>query len=614
MASDAVIQNAWRRWRLTVAVWISAVVASGSGTAFEETLIPPENSLSAKRVQNIERIAEDFYARYGAQASDRRTRMRILRSFLLEDPCPVPPSGTIITSAQCEAAAAKLTDSLVLEKHPPLDPEELRAESLARYPTYEYGQKISVTYLASPVRKVTVSGTYRGKKNGRLVVGSHRISERDFNLLPENKAELLKFDPGESQRLRDEYIAQRKQEYTTVKQAYYNTVSATSLDTERKRGIRLNQQNGYVYFGTTWQPVVQVVDAIATQAKQRLLKAQAERQAVQAAEQQEKTIEKAEAATSTRAGFPASEAVAAEQKQSTAAGVATEPSAPEEAPASGSDALAEVVPATTEENSGIGVTEAAAEPEKEAVPARKTAEPAPRPTLREAEPDTSPMVKILAIALALGLAGAIGAYLVLAKKKNRPPVLSSFHDGTSEAGQEYWPIMDEAIPNTPHVAFRFPDREQALQALEQLSFVSLDQSTNTLTCSGETHIGLVPDQTGVIGFVAGQHLDYASWREAKTKLAAPQAEEVAVSVAPIFALGLPHDDDLGEGIEFVDKYDGADNDFGRYWKYRAESKKAAMQFLKDVTIGARGISVVVTSPQGVFTKTQQGVTSTKKQA
>ena len=228
-----------------------------------------EISRSEQRVARLRTLINGYFEQNGRSISDLRVTHETLRTFGQEDSCPNLPMTAVVTDEDYRRTAERMTGELVKEKYPDPDPDRLAAEATAKYPICEEGEKITVTYQASPAMSRTHSGPYRGTKGEAIVVGPKRILLRDIVAAAGDENAVLRFDTETSTQLRAEYTAAKLTRHKAAKQAFERSVRAFALKEARRRAIGDNETNGYILYTGEWRSLRDTVKLLIREERER---------------------------------------------------------------------------------------------------------------------------------------------------------------------------------------------------------------------------------------------------------------------------------------------------------------------------------------------------------
>jgi uncharacterized membrane protein len=513
-------------------------------------------------------------------------------------------------------------ERLTNEKYPPQDQAQLEADAAEKFPYYEIGQKVTITYMVSPIRKTTVTGIYQGKKVNVLLFDNRRIIQwKDFIILPENKSEIPKYFPEESQALRKEYLDKIKLSYTQERAAFQEKSHTELLAREYSQAIVQNEQAGYIFHQGKWLNLKTVATSLVGQEHKRL------------EDVAEKARQKAAAELAAAEKRRAAEQAEAEKRRQAEAKQAAEL-----AEAKRKQAEAEAAKAAAAEAERQKAAELAEAERVKAEALQKQQAQTKKVAAKKAADAPSKGSNSLLLLLG-GLVGLIilggGAAVVILLLKNRSP--GKFYDGTEKPGKGFWPIPEKDKASTPHISVKFPSQKEAFTALNQLSYIGFVPGQSKLRCQYPIHFGLValppnaappepeapsgendgedsaeivqePAPGGVLAFIAGKSFSYAMRREAQTILPdTPGASDCLLGQSPQFNVTLPKTDPENDKLKLIEDVDGTPPDYGHYWIYEATDMGTALLALKTCEVGEDGLQITIKTPDGDCTKTIKGL-------
>ena len=567
------------------------------------------------------------------------------------------PKAPLITEVESLRDYGAKFKAVLDEKCPVFSDAQLEALAAVKYPLYKRGDIVTVYYV-----KGNQIDSWKGRisaiEENRVVMGSRRIAFRDMEPVKGNDVELLKFIPEENRRVRNEYKAQiRKKmedERNDFKMNKHKEVEESILEADRKR----NEENGYTLVDKNWmtpselsmalietamesieekryaalnekmaprrQVVNSQVQAISLrfahdlpgrmenpmQLKQKEEEERQRREAVARAEQQQRE-NAARAAEAERQRLAAEKAKKeAEEKR------LAEEKARKEAE---KKRLAEEKAKKEEEEARLAeearqAEEARKKAAAEAEEARLAAErAAAEESFLQKEVAGIPMPIIMVIA-GLIIIGCIVMTIVLYRKhKQEEDSFAKFFEGKGKLQKDFWSQAEADPDHFKYVAYMFPDLESATKALARLSYMRSDSGGN-LRCSRQLNYGVYPHLNGAVCFVGGVKFSYALWREASAVLPElPGAQYFKVSTEPIVQLDIPDLSKLSEDKHIhieslgVEDVEGENGEFNRLYKYRADTKEQAMDFLENFNIQEAGIVVHIETPEGILGKDENGV-------
>ena len=567
--------------------------------------------LSERRVRLLRGFVEDYLGEHGLESSTFRIMKGVLEDLAKIDPCPTLPSSAVIEDRHCRRAALDMTQTLVAENFPPLDIARVEGEAVEKFPIHEKGDAVTVWYRASPVRTMKVQGVYRGRTANSVQIGRHVILLDDMaNEYKKNPEELLKFDREKSAALRDEYVTHKREQYDAAKEEFEKNVRDLSLKEQRKRATAANEESGYIFWDGKWRKVRDVVTALIGEVRERISR----EQQVAAEKQLVETETRIRYAVASQAVFEEFVAGILYQNPGDLLG-------PRAAPVSDVPVVQQDVAADGGQESS---TPDVGDGDSSGV-AGDSGEPADPPVVSPAEatedqpikrahidvPDSGVPWEILAaVAGVFVLAGGFGIY-IWRNKPSAAPVARKFFEGRGKLQKSFWEMAEADPERFKYVAYRFPTRQTAREALTTLSYIN-ESKGGDLTCLHQILFGFYPHKDKFVVFVGGKDLTYALWREASAVLPEMgQAEYFRVSTAPGVDVEVPNLEQLladeALHVEHVEDRDGEGDDYTKYYVYKAQDKTSAMTFLQRAEIQTDGAHVVVQTPEGTWGKDVNGI-------
>ena len=615
------LRGAKRLARIQTVFTLVLLTGVAAGAEAPEPLKPYEGSASARRVREMRELAGKYFRKHGTNARIYPAVRSVSQRFLQKHPIPQYPVQPPKTSLDALHAARERMRELVDEELPPLKEEEVKARAAEKYPIYEVGDVVTVTYLPNPARKTTVTGVYRGRQGEYLIVGGRRIHLHDFRVLEENQEELIKFDTEKSMQLRDQFIerAYEKQQKAreAVREAHWKEIRRE----EHRKAVDWNERNGYIFLDGDWERLRNVLSVVVRRVRQSLR----EKEAVAAAEETEELppLEITEVpeeqqdqpeATPDVAEDTTGPVAAAEQADDESGG--GEPGQEQETEEDvtpgtpDDDTDEETSPAESEEivegeesadaDAGGDTEPAAQDPGQSAQESSEETETAPAPPSAPAVP------RYLTGAVVLAAVLLIAAVVLLLILHRRPR--ANFYGPDSRPRHPFWPLSDEEREQIPHVACSFPTVDDAYHSLLELSYIHpVPEKRYALNTPVPIHFGFHKQRDRVVAFVGGDALSYPMWREASEHMSrAKHAEPVSRSEAPDLGLQMPALPEADSApVRHERSYDDEEN-FIHYEVYKADSRESALAFLKKVHVKQPGVHVIVESPDGQCGKDFRG--------
>ncbi|NMA39544.1 MAG: hypothetical protein GX937_05140 [Lentisphaerae bacterium] len=598
-----------RRWSTsTLAILVcSTLLFCWSGYGGEKDAA----SLSARRLALADKLAMQFFAEHPLDTATEQALSTLLPIFLEKSPgLPSRPSAAPITGDDLQKAVEREITRLAQTHVPPPDQDALYAQASAKYPIYQPGDKVVVVYRANPRYSTAHEGTYQGRSGAYLKVGARMIRIADMVGLDNNDVELLKFNPEESERLRQEFIAAEMEKHRLAQAEYKKEQRPEVITRLSAQATLANEKAGYTQVQNTWlKPELVMTSAIDT--ARRKTRQQKHERANQVRLGKIAVIEsQAQSLISKNTLAPAIERLDPEEiirsQQEEAQRIA-------EAEAKrAADAEAKRIAA---ENEAKRLQEQAemrrlAEEEARRLAEQRAAEPVVEP-----EPPKVPLHRIILFGMigivVLGIAGIVTAIIV--QKQRAKNTFKKFFEGRGKLQKDFWAMADADPEHFKYVAYMFPDLKDANGALQKLSYIRTAPNGD-LRSTRDILFGAYPHQEGAVCFVGGVNLHYALWREATAVLPElPNAVYFKVSTEPDVQLEIPDIDQLAADKDIhvenlgVQELAGAHGEFTRCYRYRTDTKKAALDFLESFVVNEEGIVIHVETQEGTWGKDENGI-------
>lgn len=582
-----------------------------------------------------------------------KTRQLLAEQFPALGKTPAVP---VITEMDSLRDYDRRFAELLEARHPVLTEAQLERKAAEKYPLYKRGDQVTVYYVRG-----TQIETWKGRivaiDDDRVVVGSRKISFNSMEPVEGNDVELLKYQPDENRQARNRYIAQLKQENNAARQDFrlnqHKNVEKELLAQDARR----NEENGYTRYRQQWltpdafaELVVEAAlasqedarfAALNDRLKDRRALLDNQQQSIDLrltrelpgrletpdsirSQQLEEKRHRDQLARAEQARRQELERLRAEKQAKQQAALAAEEAkkAAAEAARLAKIKAAEEAKAAAEAKAAEEAALAAAE---EAAAAEARAKAAEEKRRREMEEEAAAQAPKTIAGLPLPAVVGGGAAIILIaiivtiilymrqkKAKDNDP-FSKFFEGKGKLQKDFW---DQAAADPEHfkyVAYMFPSIEEANKALAHLSYMKPGPGGD-LRCSRQLNYGVYPHLNGAVCFVGGVKFSYALWREASAVLPElTNAQYFKVSTEPIVQLDIPDLDKLSQDkhvhIESLGTEDvaGDNGEFIRLYKYRADSRQQAEDFLENFNIHEVGILVHVETPDGILGKDENGV-------
>ncbi len=613
-------------------------------------------TLSDIRLATLKRLVQETIREVGISSFSLARRQILDRFKALHPDCPLYPLDRPLGEKEIETNARTAAEKAVSVAFPPPDKANLQKEAAARYPFYKAGDLVEVRYQPSPARQVVVRGVFRGKTPDALVIAGSKILFHDMEILDPDHKILDRFFPNRQKERRRKYIEAKMAEYRAARKKAFDQLYPQALAKAREIARRVNERRGYVFYQGKWRMVPDVVTALIIQAREHLVKtamAAAPRpirpkpipppvkpptlRPKKTSTPPPEDTGTAKTGTAAPPGPPAP-STPTSGKSGTGKPSSTPPPPPQAKhangsgavpPASGKNGAPEPPPSSGPGGKSPGAPEDAGphsppSPSGEAAsgpggsPSPAVAQSpgpspasAPNPGADAADAATTDSGPSIA-----GIAGIAGLVLLLGAAaagilwwRNRPAGI--FYRDRRKAESEFWNQVQANREEFKHVAWQFPDKDAALEALQSLSYIEPGASVGELTCSHPIHFGMYPEDDHWLVFVGGPALSHAMWREAVDFWSRQEnGEQVKVSSPPEKRTRAPDPSELrGDAaqVAFVEEREGAKGDFSSYLIFHGPNKQSAMAFLRRVTVEAPGEFVVVETPEGHWGKDFRGI-------
>ena len=251
----------------TALAWCCAGALLILATALRGAEEEKRKSLSETRVELLRKIIREHIEKEGSAGSMLEIARHVLKEFAKHDSCPAVPTEALVDDKKQKKAALRTAHKLIEAKYPEPSMEELDIGAAEKYPYYEEGDIVEVSYKATPVMTRTAKGVFRGKKGDGVIVGASRILMRDITALHRNRSEILKFDKRHSLWLREEYKKKKLAKHKKDKETFSVTVKKMAWRAQRQRGFRRNEEHGYLRLNGKWYRLHDAVEVLIREAK-----------------------------------------------------------------------------------------------------------------------------------------------------------------------------------------------------------------------------------------------------------------------------------------------------------------------------------------------------------
>ncbi|MEA2013014.1 MAG: hypothetical protein U9O87_08060, partial [Verrucomicrobiota bacterium] len=384
---------------------------------------------------------------------------------------------------------------------------KLKTVAAKKYPIYEIGDKIILRYRTSPERIVTVSGIYRKQTRSNVVVDALSIYKEDIiNVGPSGKKEIQKFDKFAQKKKRSFYILRKRTNYKTSKIKYTEYIRDRIERIEHNKTNEINEKNGFIFNNRKWTTVENYLSSLIKTFKRKVRRGRLA-----------KLKEKA------RLDIP---------KKKDGKDIVESVSAPE------TMLIADIRNSLNSENTvgsdtmlisdakGKGQPEKTAEkkieekPEKK--PKKKSKEkPKKKPEQKTKETPEPDIQEETGGSMGL-IIGIIAGILIIAGGIALKLFVLTGDAGTSyysleEAKAKFWAQRIVNQTESPYAVFSFETKEQAKQAMLDLSFFKLNPINKEMQCKLSIEYGIHVselDETRWIAFIGGVKLEHKDWSEA----------------------------------------------------------------------------------------------------
>lgn len=573
--------------------------------------------ISAQRVRIAQSLLREYFQKNGFGASNENAADDSIEDFSRQCGKLSPrASGDALTEQEVLEASEKTLAKMSRDAVPMPSDKELELEAEKAYPLYRPGDRVVVAYMPNPQYPTAIEGIYQGKLGPFIRVGNARIRIQDMMRIENNQAEIVKFDPEATARLRKEYVARRRAELVERRQQYQEENQLAVRAQQRAVYTERNERAGYTFYLGEWLAPKVFLVRVAEAVRAEVTKVQAtarhrERmQAIRFIEDQSYS-EFLKTYYSPNSDRPNPEDTLLTVEQASNERLEREKKARADEEACKQAALDE---ARQQAATAANLT-AAAEAKRlaaEQAAVQATASPAQG---GEEEPLSmmSPKV-VLAVFLSVVLLALAGWVIYSRRSKaEQKDTFKKFFEGKGKLQKDFWEQAESDPDHFKYVAYMFPSIAEANQSLQKLSYIQVSGSGD-LKCSREILFGVYPHLEGAVAFVGGTKFNYALWREASAVMPEqPGAVYFKVSTEPAVFLDIPDVEKLATESDLhienlgMEEIAGKDGAFIRCYKYRTDTKDAAMAFLAGIEVKEEGISIQVETSEGVIGKDENGI-------
>ena len=234
----------------------------------KDRITSTEYKLSNERIARIKAVVKKYYDRH-ANLESRDVQNEIkkeIQKFVPIRPAKKPDARPLFA----------IRDSLVgkVNEKYGLTPEQIRQnaekEAEVKFPLAKRNEEVKVYYKRG--RSIlSVSGRFYGFGLGGKSVKLNSRNVPMFDMLPESKS---LFDKKFNAEMRKNFIDEKVQNYMKERLQYSETLFAAEYAKIRKN----NEQLGYIYQGSVWEPTEKVFNsALAEMIKKARIRAELER-------------------------------------------------------------------------------------------------------------------------------------------------------------------------------------------------------------------------------------------------------------------------------------------------------------------------------------------------
>ncbi|MBP5301202.1 MAG: hypothetical protein J6Y80_07320 [Victivallales bacterium] len=518
----------------------------------------------------------------------------------------LPP---LVSEDESRLKAAEAVAAAALVEYPDYNSQELQKKAAEIYPMYKEGQFVTVKFRKNAKLSETVRGIYMGIRGGNVIVNSRTIRLGDMEGILGNDGpdgEIVKYDQIANRRLRQEWIDSYISDSVVARKKFEDEHAQEFQDRQLAEDFLANQVNGYTFWDDQWfspdallqefasNAIILKRSAIAREENLRRTRGNSEVASQQAMTSQSYAV--APIGKLPRVdGILAKQAEAERKKQELAAQQAKE-----------AEELAERE--AEEARQAELAAQRAANPE--------TTRPATRTTpTTPAEPEQAS--NRLWLYVAIGVVALVVLALIIWQiffRGEKELNVADFYKSKGEFQENFWNAAEADPDGFKYVAYLFNNVDEAKNALCQLSFVGMGVNGELKSKRGDIILGAYKHQDRAVAVIGGVTLNYARWREASMVWPElPNASYFRQSSEPKVKLVVPSPEELSrqEGLN-VEKLGAEDvrtesGEINRVFRYRCDSREAALRFLALFKVEEEGIVVRVETPEGEFGKDLNGV-------
>jgi hypothetical protein len=598
------------RSTITLAIWLCTFAllfqtAFGAGQ--------DDRSLSARRVALAEQLALAFFAQQPLETTTSQALAALLPAFLEQAPeLPGRISATPLQDDALQEAVEKELNRLAEKHQPTPSRDQLYAQAAAKYPIYRPGDRVVVIYRANPLYTTAYEGIYQGRNGGYLKVGARMIRIADMAGLENSEVELRKFDQQESERLRQEDVAAEMEKHQLALMDFKRARRPEVASRLRDQTRVANEKAGYTLVNQAWLLPEQVMTAAIDGARRMTRNHRLERENQKRLAKIDTIEAQAQSLVSKVAMAPALERLSPEEiirSREEEARRAADAEAQRTADAEARRLAAEREAERIRQEAELRQLAAAEQARQQTEEKTTAATPATTATAHR------PMHRIILVAM-LGLVtlGVIGiAVAIVVQRQRSKNTFKKFFEGKGKLQKDFWAMAEADPEHFKYVAYKFPDLKEANGALQRLSYIR-PAPNGELRCTRDILFGAYPHQEGAVCFVGGVNLHYALWREASAILPElPNAVYFKVSTEPDVLLEIPDVDQLAADKDIhienlgVQELAGENGEFTRCYRYRTDTKQAALDFLESFVVNEEGIVIHVETGEGTWGKDENGI-------
>ncbi len=566
----------------------------------------PSGPASPDRLRVAAELAQNYFRTNGAKQDDAAITKALLGEFLKKSGLSgEKPKRAPMTLEECTALAEKNLLAVMDQRYPILDEKGLQAAAEEKYPLHKVGDKVTVHYMYRGA-PVTVTGTYYHTHGSIVKVGKAQIALADMEGIENNEEEILMFSPDTTAQLRKEYMEKLDLSTLDSREKFKKNNQATFLREALEEAGKTNEALGYVCMDGEWElPVDALGDVIVLERDAYL---------TQVARDKADTLQRQVAAIGAQYGGLETELklLPVDHRLNPSQALAARKAADEKAAAEAK---------RLEEEEQQRRAELANSERNRQEEARRLRE-AELERVQKRGQDELEAVELESKTLQYVIIGIVVVFVLIVigimvglklKKKHDEEIYKKFFVSEGKLQKEFWDAAEADPEHFKYVAYMFPDERAGTEALSKLSYMHVTEK-GTLHCSKNLMYGVYPHQGKAVAFVGGVDYHYAPWREATAVLPElPGAEYFKVSPEPEVLLEIPVLDEQEaadlhiESIGIEEMEDSQGGGFIRCYKYRADTKEHALDFLQKFEVNEEGIVVQVETAQGVFGKDENGI-------